>query len=306
MTDTTSTSTQAEGIKALYSSWMERLMADPEMGLPEMRDMFEEWHLLTAEPADVTYAEVDAGGIPALWCTPVGCTEDRVIVYTHGGGYVVGSMHTHRKLAGHLARAVGCRALVIDYRRAPEHPHPAPVEDAVTAYRWLLDQGIEPGHIATCGDSAGGGMCTAMVLAARDQGLPLPGAIMPLSPWYDMEGKGDSLDGNAAVDVLVQRELLMGMAETFLGDASPADPLANPLYADLDGLPPMLIQVGGDETLLDDSHRFAERAREAGVDVTVDVHPSMQHVFHFMAGRAPEADAAVDGLAEWVRGHLDL
>jgi monoterpene epsilon-lactone hydrolase len=297
-------STQAEALKTLYQSWVERMAANPEMGLPEMRDMFEEWHLATAEPEDVSYAEVDAGGIPALWCTPAASAQDRVIVYTHGGGYVVGSMHTHRKLAGHLARAAGCRALVIDYRRAPEFPHPAPVEDAVTAYRWLLDQGIEPGHIATCGDSAGGGLCTSMVLKARDEGLPVPAGIMPLSPWYDMEGKGASLDGNAAVDVLVQREILMGMAATFLGDGSPSDPLANPLYAELAGLPPVLIQVGGDETLLDDSHRFADRARAAGVDVTVEVYPEMQHVFHFLAGRAPEADEAMAQLGAWARDRL--
>jgi epsilon-lactone hydrolase len=299
-------STQAESLKTLYRDWVERMTANPEMGLPEMRDMFEEWHLATAEPEGVTYTEVDAGGVPSMWCTPLGCAEDRVIVYTHGGGYVVGSMHTHRKLAGHLAKAAGCRSLVIDYRRAPEFPHPAPVEDAVTVYRWLLDQGIQAGHIATCGDSAGGGLCTAMVLKARDVGLPLPAAIMPLSPWYDMEGKGASLDGNAAVDVLVQREILMGMAAAFLGESAPSDPLANPLYAELAGLPPVLIQVGGDETLLDDSHRFADRARAAGVDVTVEVHPEMQHVFHFMAGRAPEADEAVAQLGTWVRGHLGL
>lgn len=297
-------SAQAEMLKDLYKGWVARMGANPEMGLDEMRDLFEEWHLPTAEPEGVTYAEVDAGGVPAIWCSPVGCDESRVIFYTHGGGYVVGSMHTHRKLGGHLAKAAGCRALVIDYRRAPEHPHPQPVEDAVRAYRWLLDQGIEAGHIVTCGDSAGGGMCTTMVLQARDEGLPLPAGIMPLSPWYDMEGKGDSIDGNASVDVLVQREILMGMATTFLGEASPADPLANPLYADLAGLPPVLIQVGGDEALLDDSHRFAARAEEAGVDVSVEVYPEMQHVFQFLAGRAPEADDAVAKLGAWAKARM--
>ena len=279
---------------------------DPAMGLPELRDLFEQWHVLTAEPEGVTYAEVDAGGVPAMWCNPLGCAEDRAIMYTHGGGYVAGSMHSHRKLAGHLARAVGCRALVVDYRRAPEHLHPIPVQDALTAYRWLLHQGIEPDHLATCGDSAGGAMCASVVLAARSKGLPMPAAIMPLSPWFDMEAKGDSMDTNAFLDVLVQRELLLRMAEIFLGKTSAADPLANPLYADLDGLPPILIQVGEYETLLDDAYRFADRARDVGVDVTVDVHPEMQHVFQLMAGRAPEADAAVNALAEWVRGHIGL
>ncbi len=299
-------SKQSEALKTLYTGWVERMGANPEMGLPEMRDLFEEWHLPTAEPEGVTYGEVDAGGVPSVWVTPIGCATDRVIVFTHGGGYVVGSRHTHRKVAGHLALAAGCRALVIDYRLAPENPHPAPVEDAVKVYRWLLDQGIQAGHIATCGDSAGGGLCTSMVLKARDEGLPLPAAIMPLSPWYDMEGKGASIDGNAATDALVKREILMGMAATFLGPASPTDPLANPLHANLSGLPPMLIQVGGDEALLDDSLRFAEQAKTAGVDVTVEVYPEMQHVFHFLAGRAPEADEAVAKLGAFVKGHLGL
>jgi acetyl esterase/lipase len=216
-------------------------------------------------------------------------------------------MHTHRKVAGHLAKAVGARALVIDYRRAPEHPYPAQLEDAVTAYRWLVGQGVEAGHTATTGDSAGGNLATSMVLRLRDQGGPIPAAIMPLSPWYDMEGKGESLDSRAEVDVLVQREILTGMATMFLGEEGPAtDPLANPLFADPTGLPPMLIQVGDHECLLDDSLRFADNARAAGVDVTVEVEPEMQHVFHFLAGRAPEADKAIDRLAAWVRPKLGL
>lgn len=307
MTVTKEPSQESATLSALYRSWVERLGAHPDMDLPTMRDMFEEWHLPTTEPAGVTYAEVDAGGVPALWCIPEQCAADRVVVWTHGGGYVVGSMHSHRKVAGHLAKAVGARALVLDYRRAPEHPHPAQVDDAVAAYRWLVSsEGIRPEHIATTGDSAGGGLCTSMVLALRDAGDPLPAAIMPLSPFYDMEATGDSIEGNATADVLVGKDILLAMAGMFLGGGSPTDPLANPLHADPAGLPPMLIQVGGDETLLDDSTRFAAKAQAAGVDCTVEVYPAMQHVFHFLAGRAPEADEAIASLAAWVRPKLGL
>lgn len=299
-------SKQAESIKSLYRGWVVRMNADPEMDLDTMRDMFEEWHLLTAEPPGVTYEEVDADGVPAMWCIPLDGADDRVVVYCHGGGYVVGSMHSHRKVAGHIASAAGCRALVLDYRRAPEFPHPAQCEDAVRAYRWLLAQGIDGGHVATCGDSAGGGLSTSMVLSLRDAGDELPAAIMPLSPWYDMEGKGETLDTRADLDVLVQREILVGMAEMFLGGGPPTDPLANPLHADPEDLPPMLIQVGDHETLLDDAQRFTDRAEAAGVDVTLEVDPEMQHVFHFMAGRAPEADDAIARLGSWVRPKLGL
>jgi epsilon-lactone hydrolase len=307
MATTTKASTESAALADLYGAWVERMAADPDMDLATMRSMFEEWHLPTAEPEGVGYREVDAGGVPAMWCLPDGAATDRAIIWTHGGGYVVGSMHSHRKVAGHLAKAAGVPVLVLDYRRAPEHPHPAPVEDAVAAYRWLVaDQGIAPEHIATTGDSAGGGLCTAMVLALRDAGDPLPAAIMPLSPFYDMEASGESVTTNAAVDALVQHDILLAMAGMFLGGASPRDPLANPLHADPTGLPPMLIQVGGSETLLDDSTRFAAKATAPGVDCTVEVYPEMQHVFHFLAGRAPEADDALAAMAAWVRPKLGL
>ena len=225
----------------------------------------------------------------------------------HGGGYVTASMYTHRKVYGHLAKAIGCRALILDYRRAPEHVHPAPVDDAVTAYKWVLDQGIAPGHIGLTGDLAGGALAVTTLLRARERNLPMPAATMPLSPWVDMEINGETLVSNREKDVLVQKEVVEVMAATFLGEGgNRKDPLANPLYADLKGLPPMYIQVGGDETLLDDSRRLAEHARKAGVDVRLDVFPEMQHVFHFAAGHAPEADEAIRKLAEWVRPKLGL
>ena len=300
-------SQESEALKTLYRGWAAALAANPEMPLDELRLMFEHWGDVTAEPGGVDYIEANADGVPALWAVPKGCAEDRVLLCMHGGGYVTASMYTHRKVYGHLAKAIGCRALIPHYRRAPEHVHPAPVDDAVTAYRWLLDQGVEPGHIALTGDSAGGALAVTTLLRARERNLPMPAATMPLSPWVDMEITGETLVSNREKDAIVQREVVEVMATTFLGEGgNRRDPLANPLYADLKGLPPVYIQVGGDETLLDDSRRLAERARNAGVDVRLGVFPELQHVFHFSAGHAPEADEAIRKLAEWVRPKLGL
>ena len=299
-------SKQADGIKVLYGNWVETMGANPEMSLDETRAMFEQWGDITGEPGGVDYIEEDCNGVLCMWANPKGAKTDRVLICTHGGGYVCGSMYTHRKVFGHLAKAIGCRALILHYRRAPEDTHPAQVEDAVTVYRWLLDQGISPEHMATTGDSAGGALCTTMLIAIRDQGLPLPAAGMPMSPYYDMEFTGESMQTKADVDCLVSKEIAQTMAATFLGDASPKDPLANPFYADLAGLPPLYIQVGEDETLLDDSVRFEAKAKAAGVEVKLDIYPEMQHVFQFMAGMAPEADAAIAQMATWVRPKIGL
>ena len=242
-------SPQANAIKDLYRDWVDTMAANPEMNLDEMRELFDKWGDITGEPGDTDYLEVDAGGVEAMWAVPKGCKDDRVVLCTHGGGYVVGSMYTHRKVFGHIAKAIGCKALIVHYRRAPENPHPAQVEDSVTAYSWLLDEGYKPEHICTTGDSAGGALCTSVLLGIRDKGLPMPVAALPMSPWYDPEGTGETLKTNAEKDCLVQKEVLEGMAGMFLGGASSKDPLANLLCADLAGLPPIYIQVGGDETL---------------------------------------------------------
>lgn len=300
------TSAPSDALRARFKAMADRMAANPEMDLWTMRVMLEEVHLEAAEPEGVTYAEVDAGGVPAMWCVPQGAATDRVILYTHGGGFVCNTMHSHRKLAGHLAKAAGVRALVLDYRLAPEHPYPAQIEDAVAAYRWLLGQGVRPEHVATAGDSAGGNLATSLVLKLRDQGDPLPAAIVGFSPWYDMEHKGD-FETNAATDALVSRPVAEGMATMFLGESgSPSDPLANPLHADPAGLPPMFLSAGGHETLRDNAERFADKAKAAGVDVTVEITPGMQHVFPFMAGRAPEADATLANAGAWLRPKLGL
>ncbi len=300
-------SKQSEELKTLYRDWIAAMQADPEMPLDELRRRFEHWGDITGEPGGVDYIETDAGGVPSLWATPKGCAESRVLLCAHGGGYVVGSMYTHRKAYGHVAKATGCRALIVNYGRAPENIHPGPVDDMVKAYKWLLDEGIQSGHIAFIGDSAGGGLAVTTILRARERGLPLPAATMPLSPWLDMDACGETFETNRERDVLVSRDVIATMAGTFLGeDGNRNDPLANPLHAELRGLPPMYIQTGADETLLSDSRDLADLARRSDVQVTLEVVPEMQHVFQFLAGVAPEADAAIARLAKWVRPHLGL
>jgi epsilon-lactone hydrolase len=242
-----------------------------------------------------------------MWLVPKDCAEDRVLLCMHGGGFVGGSIYSHRKLFGHLAKAAGVRALVFDYRLTPAYVHPAQVDDALAAYRWLLEQGIDPGRVAFTSDSSGGWLVIMTQLAARARGLPLPAAAMPFSPWFDMELLGGSYETNRERDAFFYREVVQGLADMLLGEGGdPRDPLANPFYADLGGLPPIYIQVGGDETLLDDSRRLAEYARSAGVEVRLDLFPDQQHTFQMAAGRAPEADEAIRRMADWVRPKLGL
>ena len=245
-------------------------------------------------PEGVTCTPVEVAGVSAEWHVATGAAEDKVIVYVHGGGYVMGSAGSHRDMTGRLSKAAGARVLSLNYRMAPEHPFPAAVDDTVAAYKGLLDQGIKPGNIAIAGDSAGGGLALASLLAIRDKGLPTPGAGVGISPWVDMEGLGESMTTRAAVDPVVQKEGLLGMAKMYLGDADPKNPLAAPLHGNLAGLPPLLIHVGDHETLLDDSNRIAERARKAGVDVTLKVWDEMPHVWHLFAPILPEARQAID------------
>jgi acetyl esterase/lipase len=298
-------SEQAEGLKQMYRQMREAVLDGP-VTLEEQRAQAEMFGTGTAEPHGVRYEPVDAGGVPAEWVIPDGADESRVIQYLHGGGYVLCSMKTHSRFVGHLAKATGCRALNVDYRLAPEHPHPAAVTDSVTAYRWLLDQGISPSHLAVSGDSAGGGLTMATVLKIRDEGLALPAAAVPMSPWVDLDGTGDSMTTRADVDLLVSDVGLKEMASMFIGDGDSRDPYASPLQADLTGLPPIYIQVGDEETLLDDSVRLAAKAEAAGVDVRLDVFPEMQHVFQIMAGNMPESDEAIARIAEWLRPRLGL
>jgi epsilon-lactone hydrolase len=267
----------------------------------------ESWGDLTAEPRGVDYLETEAGGLPAMWAVPKHASTDRVLMCIHGGGFLGGSIYTHRKMFGHLAKAAGTRALLVSYRLLPEGVFPAPEDDVTNAYRWLLDQGISAGRIAFAGDSVGGWLAVTVQLRARELGLPLPAAALLMSPCVDMETTGRSYETNRDSEPFFKRDVVRGIIRGFLGEDTDArDPRANPLYADLTGLGPLYIQAGGDETLADDARLLYEHAAKAGVDARLDIVPDMLHTFQMAAGRAPEADDAIRELAGWVRPRLGL
>ena len=285
---------------------IQMLKAQPIAGRPtvqETRTNFEQMTTLFPVAADIKCEPVNAGGVKAEWVTAPGADAGRAVLYLHGGGYVIGSINTHRDLAARISRASKARVLLIEYRLAPEHPFPAAVEDSVAAYRWMLAQGLKPARIAVAGDSAGGGLTVATLVAIRDAKLASPGAGVCLSPWIDLEGLGDSMKSKAPVDPIVNKEALLEMAKHYLAGKDARSPLAAPLYADLAGLPPLLIQVGTAETLLDDSTRIAERARKAGVKVTLEPWENMIHVFQVFAPMLDEGQQAIDKIGEFVRAN---
>lgn len=294
-------SPQAERMKQQLAEFAARLAGQNVAG---MREVFRTFSSGTTRPPGVAWTRIDAGGVPGIWADADGGALNRAILYLHGGGYVMGDAQAYRYFTGHLARAAGCRVLSVDYRLAPEHPHPAAVQDAVRAYRWLLQQGWEPAHLAIAGDSAGGGLSLATLLALRDQGMPLPAAGLALSPWTDLEATGTTMTSNAPHDVMIQRPALLALAGLFLNGHDPREPHASPLHGDFTGLPPLYIQVGGQETLLDDSRRVADSARKAGVAVTLEIFPHMQHVFQAGVGTVPEADDAMRRIGTYLRSRL--
>ncbi|NVM00876.1 MAG: alpha/beta hydrolase [Candidatus Helarchaeota archaeon] len=266
----------------------------------ERRKNLEKMASLVRLPSDIRFEPLKVGNIPAEWIfTPVS-VEDRIILYLHGGGYAIGSIKTHREMASRIARASEARGLIIEYRLAPEHKFPAAVEDSTLAYRWLLKEGYNPDRIVIAGDSAGGGLTVATLVALRDQGEPLPAAAVCLSPWIDLEGLGESVKTKADIDPLFDMDGIIQNAKLYLGDEDPHNPLAAPLYADLKGLPPMLIQVGTWEILLDDSVRLAERAKKAGVEVILEKWEDMVHVFQSFGYYLPEAQEAVEHIGDFV------
>jgi epsilon-lactone hydrolase len=271
--------------------------------IEQQRAGFEQMAAILPVEADIKCQPVTANGVKSEWVSAPDADSGRAILYLHGGGYVIGSINTHRALAGRLSRAAKARVLVIDYRLAPEHPFPAAVDDSVAAYRWMLAQGLKPSRIAVAGDSAGGGLSAATLVAIRDAKLPLPAAGALLSPWVDLEGIGESMTTKDSVDPMVHKDGLLGMAKAYLGGKDPRTPLAAPLYADLSGLPPLLIQVGTWETLMDDGSRLAERAKKAGVNVTYEPWENMVHVWQIFAPMLDEGQQAIDKIGAFVRKH---
>jgi acetyl esterase/lipase len=296
---------------SLRAYLVQRIMKDyrdaahPQVSLEERRRRFDEAARRGVRPPRGTVVRpIEAGGVPAEWIEPFESDPGRYILYLHGGGYTIGSLDTHRGLVARIARAAGAHLLQVDYRLAPEHPFPAGLEDALSAYHWMLSQGIAPGQLAIGGDSAGGGLTVATALRLRDAGDPLPAALFLLSPWTDLTFSGPSARQREDRDPVLS--LSSGWSVQEYTGAFPADaPLISPVFADLRGLPPMLIQVGTEEILFDDSTRLAENARKAGIDATIEIWEGMWHVFQAAAPYLHEAQQAIDAIGTYLRNHVE-
>jgi len=288
-------------LQRVYRMW-ERVLSDRGSDLTTMRDTVDEFYRANFRLAEDVEVEAVFDPAPGLWITtPTG--RSRSILYFHGGGYALGSSKAHAEMASWIARAAQARVFVLDYRRAPEYRFPAALDDALLAYRWMLSAGTDPHNLALAGDSAGGGLTLALLTLLRDRGEPLPSSAVCISPWVDLRMTGASIVTRAAMDPLLTRDGLQQFADWYLGGQDPRNPLVSPLYADLKGLPPLLIQVGTSEILLDDSLRLEQCARAAGVKVTLSQYEDMPHVWHVFASFLPEGKRAAAEIGEFVMQH---
>ena len=273
-------------------------------GFAERRERLDAIGSISPVAGDIRLEPIRANGVPAEWSLSPGSDASRVLLFFHGGGYCSGSIVSHRGMVTETGRAAGARTLAVGYRLAPEHPFPAAIEDARAAYHFLLDQGIAPSKIAIAGDSAGGGLTLALLITLRDSGQPLPGCAWLVSPWVDLQMTSASLADKANVDPLISRSYLEELASAYLADTDPADPLVSPLHADLAGLPPLLVQVGSAETLLDDAVRIARRAGAADVRVSLEIWPEMIHAWHLWVGKLKDARRAIASAGAFIRAQL--
>ncbi len=283
------------------------LEAFPEMkgqSVEQLRAQMEGWIGAFPLPEGVSVESVEAAGVPAEWVRGPVAGGDSVFMYLHGGGYALGSAATGRHLAVAISQAAATRVLSLDYRLAPEHPFPAAVDDAMAGYRWLLEQGTAPEKILIGGDSAGGGLTVATLTALRDAGDPMPAGGICISPWVDLTCSSESYSTKAGSDPVILNEDIRWLASLYLGDLDPRTPLASPLFADLKGLPPLLIQVGSEEVLLDDSIGLDQRARKAGVESTLEVWEDMIHVWHVFFQMLKEGRDAIARIGEFFKSRV--
>jgi acetyl esterase/lipase len=286
-------------IRAVYQGW------NRDTTVARMRSDWETAFDGTTAP--VTCEGVSVGGIDGEWISPADAPQHKAILYFHGGGFRIGSVTSHRDLIAQIAVASGCRVLAINYRLAPEHRFPAALDDALAGYDWMLRKGLKSANIAFAGDSAGGNLALAAMLALRESKRPLPAAAVLMSPWTDLAATGASYVSRAEADPIHQRPMILALAKNYLGgQGDPCDPLVSPLYADLTDLPPLLIQVGDRETVLDDSVMLADKARAAGVEVDLQVWDGMIHVFQMFGAEIPEAHRAIADIAGFVDRHLHI
>jgi len=249
---------------------------------------------------DIEEIPVSINGIEAEWIIPSNIPTKRTILYLHGGSYNAGSINTHRVLVANLASASYSRALIVDYRLAPEFPYPAAIIDAKLAYDWLLENGISPNELVIAGDSAGGGLCLSLLLAIKENKQKMPAAAICLSPWTDLAGNGKSINKNKRKDIILNAENLRKAANIYKGETKSEDPFVSPIYGDLEGFPPLLIQVGSDEILLSDSVDLASKAKAAGVDITLEIWKDMQHVWQFAGDMVPESKKAIAAIGNFI------
>ena len=269
--------------------------------VPAFRErMMNSARLTPKVPDTVSVTPATISGVPCEWIEVENTDQDRVLMYLHGGGYVFGNLDSHRDIGWRLAEASGMRVLMVDYRLAPEHPFPAALEDATECYRWLMEEGIAPSRVAIGGDSAGGGLAVALLINLRNLGIPLAAACILLSPWTDLSMGGDSIAANATADPMLSGPILEKMANYYLGRRDRKAPLASPLFGDLAGLPPMMIQVGSLEVLRSDAERLAGKIRDAGGEASLEVWSGMFHVFQVFAARVPEGKKAILQLGEFL------
>jgi monoterpene epsilon-lactone hydrolase len=278
------------------------LVSGPRGTLADSRRHADEFFTKVPVLPEVKVEHAEVGGIPGDWLSVPGADSSRVVLYIHGGAFVLCSIRGYRALGARIAKATKARTFMVDYRLAPESPFPAAIQDAADAYRGILKQGIAPSSIVIAGDSAGGNLTVASLLSLRDAGVPLPAAGVCISPWVDLECVGETMKSKANVDPLCEHDSMLLEAALYLNGHTARDPLASPIHADLRGLPPLLIQVGTEETLLDDSTRLAQAAEKAGVPVTLEIFEGMPHVWHAFAHYLPEAQQAIDKIGEFVIG----
>ena len=273
--------------------------------IDETRNYMERMAKYAKLPPNTNFEKITLSGMAAEWIYANTAREKRAILFLHGGGYNLCSINTHRELAAHISKESGARVLLIDYRLAPEHPFPAALEDAITAYRWLLESGLSGKSIAIAGDSAGGGLALATAISIRDAGDPLPSSIACVAPWTDLCLTGDSIKTKSDVDPLVKAQSAEAWAKNYIGENDPSNPLISPLYANLKGLPPFLIHVGTDDMLLDDSRRIAQKAKDAEVMVTLKIYDKLWHVFHLNVKAIPEARKAIAELGSFIKNRFE-
>jgi monoterpene epsilon-lactone hydrolase len=284
-------------VQRVYKSW------GRTTPVAQMRS---DWDALFAsQPSVAVVTPVAAGSVSAAWVASPNARAGSAVLYFHGGGFQVGSTKSHRELMACISATAGSRVLGIDYRLAPEDRFPAALQDALEAYRWMLEQDLRAEDIAVAGDSAGAGLALSMMLSLRDSGRPLPAAAVLMSAWTDLTASGASYESRAALDPIHRKPMILAMARNYLGtDIDPRDPSASPLFGDLRGLPPMLIQVGDHETVLSDSTMFADKARASGVQVELEVWEDMIHVFQQFPADLVEAREAIESIGAFLKKHL--